>query len=114
MSDKKPRLSLTANKMPEDVYRILAEKGDTRRLTPYVVSLVEKEHMMDTLIMNLSKVVHKIDDLEETINGLKAQLDGSSILSPKRELDEKVVQGNIGISENIDGGIEEEIEEVDF
>ncbi|MGG4263748.1 hypothetical protein [Peribacillus simplex] len=118
MSEKKPRLSLTANKMPEEIYNILAEKGDSRRLTPYVVSLVEKEKMMDTLIMNLSKLVDKIDRLENKVEELNDKLEGTTISSSKNvyisKNTEEIVQGELGISEKIDSEIDEEIEEVDF
>ncbi|MFB7304614.1 hypothetical protein [Heyndrickxia sporothermodurans] len=118
MSEKKPRLSLTANKMPEDIYNILAEKGDSRRLTPYVVSLVEKERMMDALVMNLPKLLEKIDHLEDKIDKLNAKIEGSEVSFSKNysipKNTEEVEQGELGISEKIDSEIDEEIIEVDF
>ncbi|WP_437834570.1 hypothetical protein ACQRXC_29175 (plasmid) [Niallia taxi] len=83
MTTKKPRLSLTVNKMPEDVYQILAEKGDSRRLTPYVVSLVEKEKQMDKIISSLSSKEKKVDQLIDSlalildkVGGLENKVDG--------------------------------------
>lgn len=102
MTTKKPRLSLTVNKMPEDVYQILAEKGDSRRLTPYVVSLVEKEKQMDQiisslstleakekkvdqLISNLSLILDKVSGLENKVDGLAEAFHGQQFISTIQE-----------------------------
>ncbi|MEY8742849.1 hypothetical protein AB9M62_25635 [Bacillales bacterium AN1005] len=83
MTTKKPRLSLTVNKMPEDVYDILAEKGDSRRLTPYVVSLVEKEKQMDQIISSLSSLEEKEKKVDQLLTSLSLALDKFSGLENK-------------------------------
>lgn len=113
---KKGRLTLTGNKMPDEVYKKLEEKGSDRKLTPYIVGLVEKEEMMDKLIESLSTLIHKVDHLDDRFSGFEAKLDGVN-LSVKYETntdDEEIKQGDLEIKDNIIGGIEEEIEEIDF
>lgn len=83
MTTKKPRLSLTVNKMPEEVYQILAEKGDSRRLTPYVVNLVEKEKHMDQIISSLSSIEAKEKKVDQLISSLSLILDKVSGLENK-------------------------------
>ncbi|MFP7474456.1 hypothetical protein SFC55_26065 [Niallia taxi] len=83
MTTKKPRLSLTVNKMPEEVYQILTEKGDSRRLTPYVVSLVEKEKQMDQIISSLSSLEEKEKKVDQLISSLSLILDKVSGLENK-------------------------------
>lgn len=117
MSEKKPRLSLTANKMPTDIYEILAEKGASRRLTPYIVSLVEKERIFDTLISSLPKIVDKLEHLEHAVAELNLKIEKVEIRTESSYVSkntEEVLQGELGISENIDSEIDEEIIDVDF
>lgn len=113
---KKGRLTLTGNKMPDEVYRKLEEKGSDRKLTPYIVSLVEKEDMMDKLIESLSIIIDKIDCLDEKVSGFEKKIGKAtfSFESNAANNEEDVKQGNLEIGKNIIGGIEEEIEEMDF
>ncbi|MGG0888973.1 hypothetical protein [Cytobacillus horneckiae] len=113
---KKGRLTLTGNKMPDEVYKKLEEKGSDRKLTPYIVSLVEKEETMDKLIESLSIIIHKIDRLDEKVSGFETILEGAnvSIVNETVSNEEDIKQGDLKIGENIIGGIEEEIEEMDF
>lgn len=113
---KKGRLTLTGNKMPDQVYEKLEEKGADRRLTPYIVNLVEKEEVMDKLIEGLSILVQKVDDMHLKIDGLEELLDGKRIVYREQTAVEveEIKQGSIQIGEKITGGIEEEIEEMDF
>ncbi|MFS0882758.1 hypothetical protein [Metabacillus niabensis] len=112
---KKGRLTLTGNKMPDDVYKKLEEKGANRKLTPYIVGLVEKEETMDTLIESLSTLIKKIDHLSERFTDFEASLNGVNIPIAKETIpDDGVVQGDLEISDKVIGGIEEEIEDFDF
>lgn len=104
MTTKKPRLSLTVNKMPEDVYQILAEKGDTRRLTPYVVSLVEKEKQMDQIISSLSSLEAKEKKVDQLISSLSLILDKVSGLENKVDGLAEAFRGHQDVS-NIQGNI---------
>lgn len=113
---KKGRLTLTGNKMPDEVYKKLEEKGSDRKLTPYIVSLVEKEEMMDKLIESLSTLIHKVDHLDEKFTRIELKLEGTNVSIKNESIIEEVEikQGNLEIAENIIGGIEEDIEEMDF
>lgn len=113
---KKGRLTLTGNKIPDDVYKMLEEKGKDRKLTPYVVSLVEKEEMMDKLIESLSTVIQKVDRLDRRFTGFEAKLEGVDLSFEKGTDtgDEEIKQGDLEIADNIIGGIEEDIDETDF
>lgn len=113
---KKGRLTLTGNKMPDEVYKKLEEKGSDRKLTPYIVGLVEKEETMDKLIESLSTLIQKVNHLDDRFSGFEEKLDGVNV-SVKNETntdDEEIKQGALEIKDNIIGGIEEEIEESDF
>ncbi|MFS0783505.1 hypothetical protein [Bacillus sp. 1P06AnD] len=113
------RLTLTGNKMPEDVYDKLEQLGATRRLTPYIVSLVEKEVMMDKLIDHLTILISKVDSVEKQMTDLKAQIKHSSSLTiqpnTKVPIEPEIIpKGELKVSKTIVGGIEEEIDEIDF
>ena len=115
---EKKRLTLTGNKMPENVYKKLEELGNDRKLTPYVVSLVEKEEQMDNLIRHLSDLTSKLGDVESAVNDLNRKIEFTSI-SPNEPIvktspPEVVQEGKLAISEQIKGGIDEPIEEIDF
>lgn len=115
---KKGRLTLTGNKMPDDVYKKLEEKGSSRKLTPYIVSLVEKEEMMDKLIESLSILIHKVEHLDERFSSIEKKLDNvhlsveDGLILTEDEVEIK--QGDLEIKDNIIGGIEEDIEDMDF
>lgn len=54
MFDKdKKCLALTAKNIPDYIYSKLEQLGSERRLTPYIIHLVEKEAMMDKLVESL-------------------------------------------------------------
>ncbi|PKR83070.1 hypothetical protein [Heyndrickxia camelliae] len=121
MSDKKEkkRITLTGNKMPEETYSKLDQLAKERKLTPYIVNLVEKENMMDKLIEGLSILVSKIDTIEHKVDQVQEQLSLSKIEIEHRPLindnePEKIAQGKIEVSEKIVGGIEEDIPDFDF
>ncbi|MFY0521047.1 hypothetical protein ACOMCU_24960 [Lysinibacillus sp. UGB7] len=121
MSEKK-RLTLTGNKMPDDVYAKLEQLGSERKLTPYICSLIEKEEKMDSLIDNLSLVIDKINNVENIVVGLNNKLENTAIQPfttslPRPNLAEDIEvipEGKLEISSRIVGGIEEEIVESDF
>lgn len=123
MSEKK-RLTLTGNKMPDHVYGKLEKLGIERTLTPYVVSLVEKEEKMDSLIENLSFLISKLNNVENIVIDIHQKLENTTIstlqigsinsLEAPVESSESIREGKLEISNRIEGGIEEEIEERDF
>lgn len=120
MSEKK-RLTLTGNKMPTDVYDKLEKLGSERKLTPYICSLVEKEEMMDNLIGGLSTLINKLENVENIVVELNHKFENTTIQAshtavtiPKVIETEVIPEGKLNISNNVVGGIEEVIEEVDF
>lgn len=112
----KGRLTLTGNKMPDNVYSKLEKKGADRNLTPYVVSLVEKEETMDKLIESLSVVINTInarfDRLEEQFENITLYKENLRSFTPIEE--DEIKQGSLEVSDKIEGGIEEEIDDMDF
>jgi len=120
MSEKK-RLTLTGNKMPADIYEKLEQLGSERKLTPYVCSLVEKEKMMDNLIGGLSTLINKLENVENIVVELNHKFENTTIqtshiaLTMPNVIDSEVIaEGKLNISNNIVGGIEEEIGDMDF
>lgn len=120
MSEKK-RLTLTGNKMPADVYDKLERLGSERKLTPYICSLVEKEEMMDKLIMGLSTLNNKMENVEKSVVELNNKLEDRTIPTriipvtlPNTIETEAIPEGKLNISNNVVGGIEEDIEDIDF
>lgn len=119
MSEKK-RLTLTGNKMPERVYAKLERLGIERTLTPYICSLVEKEEKMDSLIENLSFIISKLNNVENIVNDIHQKLENTTIHTGSNVSEsliipvENIREGRLEISNRIEGGIEEEIEEGDY
>ncbi|NWO12689.1 hypothetical protein [Virgibacillus sp.] len=115
---EKKRLTLTGNKMPEEIYKKLEELGSTRRLTPYIVSLVEKEQQTNQLIESLSSVAVRMEGIEHKVDYIYETISSGNISTYKghssEEEPEEIVQGDIDVSDKIIGGIEEEIEDIDF
>ena len=118
---EKKRLTLTGNKMPNEIYKKLEELGNQRKLTPYVVNLIEKEEKMDILIQHLSVLVNKLDHVEQSIMDLNQKLESASIQTSSPVETEKVTvltetvqEGKLDISNRIEGGIDEETDTPDF
>lgn len=120
-SNDKKRLTLTGNKMPENVYQKLEELGSSRKLTPYIVNLIEKEEKMNKLLEDLTIITSKFTGIEQMLETINSKLDGNFIHAgdiKKGSTDvaqpEVVSEGKLDISNNIIGGIEENIEDIDF
>jgi len=116
MAEKK-RLTLTGNKMSDDVYAKLEQLGNERKLTPYICNLVEKEEMMDRLINSFSILINKLENVENAVADLNHKLENTPVQAsymavPK--IVDTVSEGRLEISRNIEGGIDEEIVEFDF
>lgn len=79
MVKEKKRLTLTGNKMPEEVYKKLEELGSTRRLTPYIVSLIEKEEHTNKLIESLSSVAERMEDIEHKVDHIYEAISSGNI-----------------------------------
>ncbi|MCE4051869.1 hypothetical protein [Bacillus sp. Au-Bac7] len=116
MTDKK-RLTLTGTNIPEEIYDKLAQLGNERRLTPYIVHLIEKEAMMDKLIASLPSLLSKMDILENQLSNINGKLDNANAVSapetkedmPAEPKEEIIKIGEIGVSEEIESELDEEI-----
>lgn len=107
MVDKK-RLTLTGKNIPDKIYNKLDKLANERTLTPYIVSLVEKEETMDKLLSILSIMLSKIDKLDEQMVEIKDKLDNGvvSVPAPEEKKEENkqdiesssIQQGNIGVN----------------
>lgn len=120
MSEKK-RLTLTGNKMPADIYEKLEQLGSERKLTPYICSLIEKEETMDKLIGGLSILMNKLENVENIVVELNHKFENTTIQTrytplaiPETIETEVIPEGKLDISNNVVGGIEEEIVDMDF
>lgn len=115
---EKKRLTLTGNKMPVEIYEKLEKLGSDRKLTPYICSLIEKEEQMDTLINSLSQVMHKLNNIENIILGLNYNMTNTGnpiVLEKEKPISTDFIrEGKLDISDNIRGGITEEIPDMDF
>lgn len=122
MSDKKreARFTLTGKNMPKHVYDILEQKSKERSITNYIVSLIEKEQLMDQLLPSLAlmggmhamlqdihsgsiqvAVTKAVDEPEtEVVEEVKEQ--------EKPKLEEVIPEGDINISTTISGGFEDD------
>lgn len=116
---EKGRLTLTGTKMPDEVYKKLMQMGADRKLTPYIVNLVEKEDMMDKLIESLSSLTNTIQNIDVRFTNLEKRLESGNVshyIAPAttEENIEEIKQGKLEISDKVVGGIEEEVEDLDF
>lgn len=113
----KKRLTLTGNKMPDDVYTKLEQLGNERKLTPYICNLIEKEEMMDKLISGFSILINKLENVENAVVNLSCKLENTTVQASYMTIPKTVdtiSEGRLEISQNIEGGIDEEIVEFDF
>ncbi|WP_182103186.1 hypothetical protein [Niallia taxi] len=120
MTDKK-RLTLTGTNIPEEIYDKLAQLGNERRLTPYIVHLIEKEAMMDKLIASLPSLLSKMDNIEDQLSTINGKLDNVNVVSApeareekkpapeEMEIIEEIKLGEIGVSDEIESELDEEI-----
>ncbi len=121
MTDKK-RLTLTGTNIPEDIYDKLAQLGNERRLTPYIVHLIEKEAMMDKLIASLPSLLSKMDNIEDQLSNINGKLDNVNVVSAPETKEDKPVEpeeeiikiGDTGVSDEIESEFDEEVTEFDF
>lgn len=110
---ERKRLALTANKIPEDIYLKLEKLGSDRKLTPYIVNLIEKEEQVDRLLEEVSEMKKILLHIDKKLDGKKSHIEDNT--ENKSNIDrEDIVEGKLNISNNIIGGIEEDVEEVDF
>lgn len=114
MVDKK-RLTLTGKNIPDKIYTKLDKLANERTLTPYIVSLVEKEETMDKILKSLSIMLSKIDKLDDQMGEIKDKLHSGIVVTAPEEKKEEtkdieedsIPQGNTGINtKEIKGHIE--------
>ena len=61
MSEKRKRITLNSEDMPEDVYEILNEKALGRKVTPYIIEIVQQRIKDKSLLDKLEVIEAKID-----------------------------------------------------
>ncbi|KEK21850.1 hypothetical protein [Bacillus gaemokensis] len=113
------KMALRADNMPEDVYKILNEKANSRQLTAFVVELVQNENRYEQLLQKLDHVEQRLNLLDTVENKLDLLLTNGFVPAQKQEdlkMEEPVLQeGKIIDARKVLGGIsEEDNEEIDF
>ena len=63
MYEKRKRISLNCDEMPDEVYDILNEKALRRKITPYIIEIVRKTIDDKSLIDKLDAIEAKIDSI---------------------------------------------------
>ncbi|HEK9103484.1 TPA: hypothetical protein SUB30_004966 [Bacillus pseudomycoides] len=116
---KSRKMALHADNMPEDVYRILNEKANSRQLTTFVVELVQNKKRYEQLLQKLDTVEQRLNLLDTVENKLDLLLTNGFVPAQKQEdlkMEEPVLQeGKIIDAKVVLGGIsEEDNEEIDF
>lgn len=117
---ERKRLALTANKMPEEIYLKLEKLGAERKLTPYIVSLIEREEQTNKLLEGLNTLVNNNTHLTQQVKEINEKINIVNDFKVTKSSDveiidrEEIKEGKLDISDNIEGGIDEEIDEVDF
>ncbi|PEE37777.1 hypothetical protein [Bacillus pseudomycoides] len=116
---KNRKMALRADNMPEDVYRILNEKANSRQLTAFIVELVQNEKRYEQLLQKLDHVEQRLNLLDTVENKLDLLLTNGFVPTQKQEdlrMEEPVLQeGKIIDAREVIGGIsEEDNEEMDF
>ncbi|HHT7191194.1 hypothetical protein PDN14_27900 [Bacillus cereus group sp. Bc222] len=116
---KNRKMALHADNMPEDVYRILNEKANSRQLTAFVVELVESEKRYEQLLKKLDTVEQRLNLLDTVENKLNLLLTNEFVPVQRQEglkTEEPILQeGKIINAKEVLGGIsEEDNEEIDF
>ena len=129
MGEKK-RLTLTGKNIPDNIYEKLDKLANEKRLTNYIVSLVEKEEslvekesMMDKMNKSLSTMLSKMDKLDEQMEVINQRLENINVVSApveaiKEDRDietDPIQQGDIGVNtDKIRGEQITEDDEYDF
>ncbi|MBO1627996.1 hypothetical protein [Bacillus arachidis] len=116
---KNRKMALHADNMPEDVYRILNERANSRQLTAFVVELVQNEKRYEQLLQKLDHVEQRLNLLDTVENKLDLLLTNGFVPTQKQEdlrMEEPVLhEGKIIDAREVIGGIsEEDNEEIDF
>ncbi|HGE5781587.1 MULTISPECIES: hypothetical protein [Bacillus] len=116
---KNRKMALRADNMPDDVYKILNEKANSRQLTAFVVELVQNEKRYEQLLRKLDHVEQRLNLLDTVENKLDLLLTNGFVPTQKQEdlkMEEPVLQeGKIIDAKEVLGGIsEEDNEEIDF
>lgn len=71
-NEKKQRMVLSTDKMSDMVYKFLDKKSRTKELTPYIISLVEKDISMQPILELLHSIDSKIDNIDSKIDDISS------------------------------------------
>ena len=76
MFEKRKRIALNSEAMPDDVYEILNEKALRRKITPFIIELVQDRIKEKELLEKLDEFATYNDSLEEVFEN-KEQIEVS-------------------------------------
>lgn len=128
MEDKKSkRFTIQGSNMPKEFYDVLKEKSEARAITPYIISLMEKEKLMNqliqllpnlTLLTGMNKMLEDIHngsiqvaipkDVDEVKEEVAVSVEEEDQEELEDALEEVIPEGDIKISNVISGGFEED------
>lgn len=116
---KRKKMALGANNMPDDVYKILNEKSNSRQLTSFVVELVQNEQRYNELMKKLDSVERRLNLLDTFENKLDLLLSNDLVTTKKqtgfKDNELELKEGKIIDTKEVIGGIsKEDKEEIDF
>lgn len=99
--EKRKRMALNSEDMPDDVYKILNEKAMKRSLTNYIIELVQENFKTKDLSKKLDLIEDKIDIILS--NGFTLNINAN-----KNNLEEDLLkEGLLVEASTVVGGIDE-------
>ena len=99
MVEKRKRITLNCEDMPDEIYNILNEKALRRKITPYIIEIVQ-QRLMDKLVLE------KLEAIEVKIDGLAS---GNIKVKSNNNEEEKTLKEGMFVKANtIIGEIDEE------
>lgn len=101
MAQKKSRITFSTADIPDDIYEILSDKADKRKLTPYIVELVETCKLNKLILSKLESIESKVDGISAGVIIRKEE--NSELLKSQQLKEGSVVNANA-----INGGIDDD------
>lgn len=114
MNEKRKRMALNSEDMPDTVYKILNEKALKRNLTSYIIELVEESLKSKEVLKRLDKIENKINNILS--KNLKFnENEAVNEIAPDSSQENSLKEGVIINDSNALGGIDEDDKrEADF
>ena len=99
MAEKRKRITLNSEDMPDEVYEVLNEKALNRKITPYIIELVQ-QRIKDKAILD------KLEVIEAKIDGIAC---GNTRIKNNNTVEEKTLREGMFVKANaVIGEIDEE------